>query len=147
MMQSATAIQLPFWRAPQELLSITIANGTCRAFFVLWDYNSNVIPGCLGKVTFSNAWATKTLSTDLLPYRINLHSFRSYLLEVENSEWLAAESQKRLETYPTWRNWDKTTYHHYVMEGAESYLEILAADFTAGMASADECQQHAFLLN
>ena len=147
MVQSASAIQLPFWQAPQELLAITIANGTCQAFFALWDYDGNTIPGCLGKVTFSNVWATKTLSTDLLPYLLNPHSFHSHLLEVDGSEWLAFESQNRLDTYPSWRTWDQTTYHHYVLEGAESYLEVLAADFKAEMAMPDEYKQYAFLLS
>jgi hypothetical protein len=147
MMQSATALQLPFWQAPQEPLAIAIAKGTCRVFFALWDYDGNVIPNCLGKATFSKVFSTRTLSTDLLPYQLNPHHFQSYLLEVENSGWLAAESQTRLDTYSTWRSWDQTTYHHYVLEGAESYLEVLAAGFTAEMATADEYQQHAFLLS
>lgn len=126
---------------------MAVFENTCQVFFALWDLNSDQIPGCLGKVTFSQCWATKTLATDFLPYHLTPHGFHSYLLEVEESAWLAEQSQNRLENYPSWRDWDKATYHHYVLEGADRYVEVLAASFTAKMASAEECRHYVFLLD
>jgi len=84
-MSHATAIQLPFWQAPQDPIAMAVFENTCQVFFALWDLNSDLIPGCLGKVTFSQCWATKTLATDFLPYHLTPHGFHSYLLEVEES--------------------------------------------------------------
>ena len=147
MLQQAIAIQLPFWQAPQDPLAMVSFNNTCQVFFALWDLDGHPIPNCLGKITFFQCWATKTLAADILPYFQNPHGFHSYLLEVNESEWLAKQSQNRLEDHPTWRSWDKSVYHHYVMEGTESYLEVLGAGFTATMATAEESQHYAFLLD
>ena len=147
MMFQATAIQLPFWQDPQGPLAVAIFESTCQVFFALWDLDRNQISDCLGKVTFSKCWATRTVGTEYSHYCPTPHGFHSYLLEVEESAWLTEQSQNRLETYPNWLNWDKTTYHHYVVEGAGSYVEVIAAGFAAEMASAQECRHYAFLLD
>ena len=148
MTQSATAIQLPFWQDPQSPLALTInvASNSCEAFFTLWDLAGEEMPDCLGKITFSECWATKTANTDLLPYAATSHSFTSFLLEVSESSWLADTRELRKRHYYNWKHADKFKYHrHYVLQGSEGYLEVLASSFAAGMASQEECRRYAFL--
>jgi hypothetical protein len=144
MMQSATAIQLPFWQDPQSPLAVALCKGSCQVFFGIWDEAGDEIADSLGKITF-RCWATRTVGMDLLPYSTNEHTFHSFVLEVPNSPWLSALSQTRLNIYPKWKDWDKSIYHHYVVVGADSYLEVLAEGFTAELATAEELQRYSFL--
>ena len=93
-MQDAIALRLPFWQDPQSSLALALAStsNTCDVFFALWDDTSAEPLKQLGKITFSDCWATSTVSTDLLPYSVAPHTFVSFLLEVPNSCWLANPS-------------------------------------------------------
>ncbi|AWM33119.1 hypothetical protein [Hymenobacter nivis] len=147
-MPNAVAVQLPFWQDPQSplALAISVTSSSCEVFFTLWDEAGEELPNHLGKITFSECWATSTVSTDLLPYAAEPHAFTSFLLEVPNSAWLAATRELRERHYYGWKHWDKFKYHrHYVVQGGEGYLEVLASSFAAGLASDDECRRYAFL--
>ena len=146
MLTLATALNLPFWQDPQSPLAVAVFEASCHVFFRLWDDTGHEIPAHLGKITFSRCWSTRTLNMDLLPYSVLEHSFHSFILEVPDSSWLAALSQTRLTIYPKWKEWDAAIYHHYVVEGDNSFLEVLAEGFTTSLASPEECQYHAFLL-
>ncbi|WP_151087252.1 hypothetical protein [Hymenobacter baengnokdamensis] len=140
----ATAIKLPFWQDPQSSLALVVTPTDCDVFFTLLSEGKAEPSDELGKISFLNCWATHMVKTEFLPYSIAEHSFHSFLLEVIDSAWLATATRQRSYTYPAWKNWDGKVYHHYIVQGHNSYVEVLAVSFTTSIASPEEGQRYAF---
>jgi hypothetical protein len=145
MPDNAIAIPLPFWQDPQGSLALEAAQATCTVFFPLWSNDGEEQLEQIGKITFTGCWAISMLSAKFLPYSVNTHVLTSYLLEIVDSDWLLATAQQRLHAYPGWKNWDKATYRHYLVQGTDKYVEVLATHFTTDLASPEECRRYAFL--
>lgn len=147
MLPHAIAIKIPFWQDPQGSLALAFeqVDSTCAVFFAVWDDAGENQLEQIGKITFADCWAISTLRTEFLPYTPEPHPFTSYLLEVPDSAWLAAVTQQRLQTYASWKIWDKRPYKHYAVQGANGYVEVIATYFTAGLASPAESERYAFL--
>jgi hypothetical protein len=70
------------------------------------------------------------LHTEFLLYQVEQGLPRSGIYEIENSTWLPRASERRLRSYPLWRDWDENKYHHYVIQGRDNYYEIIAAGYS-----------------
>jgi len=133
----AIPIPLRSWQDPQGDIVLKFARQECPIYFGGW-----MCPGepadYIGELTFEHAWAVRGYCSEYLPYSIKGKIHRSSIFEIQNSTWLSQESQQRARGYPDWHNWDKRTFHHYVVQGHDNYYEILASGFIEKSIPYDE---------
>lgn len=125
--ERVAAIPLKVWQDPQGGVVLHVSHKDCDIYVGCW-IASGEPADYLGKLTFKHAWASRCLSSEIMPYEIH-SAERSCIYEIENSQWLNAVSAERLKNYPRWRDWDKNIYRHYVVKGHDNYVEIIAASF------------------
>jgi hypothetical protein len=134
--EQVVTIPLKVWQDPQGDVVLHVSCKDCTVYFGCWMASGEPAEH-LCKLTFEHAWATRSFSSEFTPYKTN-SAERSCIYEIENSTWLNDLSAERLENYPRWREWDKDTYHHYMVIGHDNYIEIIAASFTESMLSYNE---------
>ena len=123
----AVAISLNIWQDPQGNPLLINSERSCEIFVGCWD-EVGTPADYICRITFNFAWATRSYGIEYLPYEIKEHK-RSAIFEVTNSKWLKEASDYRLKCYPEWKNWDNKTYHHFVVQGHDEFVEILAESY------------------
>jgi hypothetical protein len=124
----AETIQLSVWQDPQGEVVLEHGSRECHVFFGCWS-EAGVAAEFVAQVTFDWAWASRVVRTEFVPYRFEPNG-ETYLLRVARSGWLAELTGQRLSNYPKWRDWDKRTYHHFVVVGHDSYVDVIAEKFS-----------------
>ena len=89
------------------------------------------------QLVFDHAWAVRAVDLEFLPYEVH-EPQRSCIYQISDSEWLIAASEARSHYYPEWRDWDKRSYHHYVVQGHDNYCEVLALGFVERIIPRDQ---------
>lgn len=127
MKQVAVPIPLKVWQDPQGDLVLHHSREGCTVSFACWDAAGEPAD-YLCQLKFKHAWAVRGLNSEYLPYdREEYH--RSCVYEVVNSDWLKHESELRSKNYPEWPEWNRKTYHHYVVSGHDNFYEVIAEGF------------------
>ena len=52
-----------------------------------------------------------------------------FLSKISESQWYDSKIQQRTEIYPTWLAWDKNKYVHYLLEGHDHHIHMIASNF------------------
>lgn len=123
----AAPIPLKVWQDPQCDVVLHAGRDGCAVYFGCWAIAGEPAD-YICKLTFTHGWAVRGYNSEFLPYERGGCS-RSCIYEIENSEWLRQETTQREKNYPEWKEWDKKSYHHYVVSGHDNYYEIIAASF------------------
>lgn len=99
----------------------------CVVSFACWEAAGDPAD-YICQLKFNNAWAVRGVRSEFLPYEYEGHQ-RSCIYEVVDSKWLEQESELRSQSYPEWRSWDSKQYHHYVVDGHDNFVEVIAVGF------------------
>jgi hypothetical protein len=132
-MQPAS-LNRPFRKDPQSNLCINIGEGICEITFQIWDLDDQEIEGYKGKVSFDHGWACEYVAMEVYPYSElkELCSSEVFLWKLTQSNWFDEKINKRSKAYPTWLDWDKRKYFHYLIEGHDNYIQVIASGFKIG---------------
>ena len=124
----AVPIPLKVWQDPQG--NPFLVDSEHRTVVYLRCWTDDCEPADFAcEISFQHGWASRMTHIEFSPYKIN-DPHRSAIYEVVNSSWLKEATKRRKKCYPQWKSWDKNVYHHYVIEGHDCYLEVLAENFT-----------------
>ncbi len=134
----AIPIPLKVWQDPQGNPLLIYSEHNCEVYFGCWDKTGEPAE-FICRISFDSAWASKSCGLEFLRYQINEHT-RSSILEIENSKWLKELTEYRLKCYPEWKTWDKTTYHHFVIQGHDEFVEILAKSYKEESISIEDAK-------
>jgi hypothetical protein len=119
-----------FTQDPQSNVVLHVQEGVCMVLFEVWDDQGEALPGQQGRIRFTDCWAAEHVA--LSPEAPN-HRERclpnAFLWQDSASPWLAEKIATRLRQYPTWLEWDRRTYRHYVVEGHDTYCQVIATSF------------------
>lgn len=120
-----------FKQDPQSNLSITISEGLCGATFSLWDLDDQDVTTHKGRLIFHDCWAAEYLGVKMhtCDRPSELCHPNIFLSAIGESQWLANKIQQRAEIYPTWLTWDKREYIHYLLQGHDHWIQVLARSF------------------
>lgn len=143
--QLAIPIPLKAWQDPQGDVVLQHSRNGCTISFACWD-DAGQPADYICKLVFDHAWAVRAVNSEFLPYEIN-EPQRSCVYEIKDSEWLIGISKQRSDYYPEWRNWDKRSYHHYVVRGHDNYCEVVAEAFVERIVPRDEAGELASLID
>ena len=134
--QLAVPVPLKVWQDPQGDVVLQHSRERCTISFACWE-DAGEPADYICQLVFDHAWAVRAVNSEFLPSEIH-EPQRSCIYEVKESEWLIALSKERSRCHPEWRNWDKRSYHHYVVQGHDNYCEVLAEGFVERIVSRDE---------
>ena len=123
----AVAIPLKVWQDPQGNPLLINSERRCEIFFGCWE-EAGTPANYICRIEFNSAWAIRSYGIEYLPYEIKEQK-HSAIFEIENSKWLKESSDYRLKSYPEWKNWDKKIYHHFVVQGHDEFVEVLAESY------------------
>jgi len=129
MKETAVPIPLHAWQDPQGDVVLKQSQLGCCIYFGCWA-DAGEPADYICELRFDQAWAIRGICSEYLPYQHGEGHSRSDIYKIENSIWLKQASEQRAKSYPNWRNRDKSSYHHYVVEGHDYYYEIIAAGYT-----------------
>lgn len=118
---------LESWQDPQGNPLLILSEQSCDVFLGCWTETGEPA-NYICKISFSSAWASRSYTNEFLPYEIK-DSGRSSILEITNSKWLKESVEYRLKTYPHWKPSNKEMYHHFVIQGHDLYVEVLAESY------------------
>jgi len=124
----AVALPLPIWQDPQSNLQLRVGNGHAQVDFDCWNATGEEAD-FIGVLIFEGVWATRTVGSEFAPFQIHPHNFHSYLLRVEESEWIEELAAFRKSVYTDWPRAAATQYSHFVVKGHDDYAEIVARSF------------------
>ncbi len=120
-----------FKQDPQSNLSINISEGLCEVTFLLWDLDDQEVTTHKGRLIFHGCWAAEYLGVEMYtcdrPSELCLPNI--FLSVIGESQWCANKTQQRAEVYPTWLAWDKREYIHYLLQGHDHWIQVLARSF------------------
>ncbi|HZG81786.1 MAG TPA: hypothetical protein VEZ13_13540 [Brevibacillus sp.] len=124
----AIPIKLDVWQDPQGDIILHSSGRDCFVYFGCWDDESNPCD-YIARISFNGCIASKYIHSQFLNYKVEEHNFHSYILSIQNSSWVkqVAENEKRI--YGD-RAIDYSLYLHYVVQGHDVYVEIIAKEFT-----------------
>jgi len=129
---NAIGIPIDVWQDPQGDIVLNTSGKECTVFFGCWDEQGDPA-NYLSKILFKNCWASKYTHSEFLPYKIYGGKAHSYILKVENSTWLRKLIDEKREVYPSdihiGFSWDKKEYVHFVVQGHDAYIDIIATEF------------------
>ncbi|PQA56756.1 hypothetical protein [Siphonobacter curvatus] len=128
----AALLDIPFQQDPQSDLVINMGKGICEVTFQLWDLADQEIEGYTGKVSFDHGWACEYVGIETYPYselKVRCSS-EVFLWKITQSGWFHEKINQRKRAYPTWLDWDKREYHHYLIEGRNDYIQLIASSFS-----------------
>ncbi|AMP98773.1 hypothetical protein AY601_1864 [Pedobacter cryoconitis] len=134
--QYLTEIELPVWADPQGDVILEKSRDYCYLYFdcwlekELWINEEVTWADYIGKITFNNAWAVKSLDIefyDIYPKEESI--YKSSICRVENSLWLEEMTMKRSKTYKEWLSWDERIYKHFHFSGHDNYFDIIAENY------------------
>lgn len=125
------ALELPIWQNPQSSVAIRYLKNSVYIYFSFWNSETyETDTNYIGEIEFENAWA---LELEVLPMHgimTIFHNFKSYILQADRSGWLLSKFELRQAVYPDWLNWDKKKYYHYIVQGSESWIQVLASNYS-----------------
>lgn len=126
-----THINKFFRQDPQSNLSIQIEEGVFEVTFQVLDVDNQEIEGYKGKVSFDNSWACEYVGMEVYPYSESkeLCSSELFLWKLTRSGWFEEKVNQRSKIYPTWLDWDKRVYLHYLILGHYNCIQIIASGF------------------
>jgi len=121
----------PFRQDPQSNLSISIKEDICEVTFRVWDLDGQEIEGVRGRVSFDHGWACEYVMLEIYSYpeQKELCSSDIFLWKLTQSSWLTEKIDQRTKIYPTWLNQDRREYFHFLIEGHDNYIEVIASGF------------------
>ena len=125
--ETAIAIPLKVWQDPQGNPLLIYCERSCEIFVGCWE-ESGIPANYICRITFNSAWASRSYGLEYLPYQIK-ELKRSAIFEVTNSKWLKESSEYRLKCYPRWKTSDRKTYHHFLVQGHDEFVEVLAESY------------------
>ena len=115
---------------PQSNLSISINDRLLEATFLLWDSNDQDIRTHNGKLIFYNCWAAEYVNVEIFDAAIREPCHPNiFLSKIIESQWYDSKIQQRAEIYPTWLAWDKKKHVHYLLEGRDHHIQMIASAF------------------
>ena len=120
-------IPLQVWQDPQGDVVLNHSRDQCSVSFACWEAAGDPAD-YLCRLIFNRAWAVRGVRSEFLPYESKAHH-RSCIYEVLESEWLERETALRSQSYPEWRSWEGKQYHHYVVQGHDNFVEVIALGF------------------
>lgn len=123
----AVAIPLKVWQDPQGNPLLIYSERSCEIFVGCWE-EAGTPANYICKITFNFAWASRSYGIEYLPYEIKEHK-RSAIFDITNSKWFKESSDYRLKCHPEWKTWDKKIYHHFVVQGHDEFVEVLAESY------------------
>jgi hypothetical protein len=135
----AIAIPLKVWQDPQGNPLLIYSERICEIFVGCWE-EEGTPADYICKIKFNSGWASRSYRIEYLPYEIKEYK-RSAILEIENSKWLKESSDYRSKCYPEWKTWDKKNYRHFVVQGHDEFVEILAESYEEEMISLKEAEK------
>lgn len=136
----AVAIPLKVWQDPQGNPLLVFSEHLSLVFVGCW-VEAGAPADYICRLTFNSAWAARSYRIEYLPYVIKEHLHRSLIYEVVNSTWLEESSYRRSKCYPEWRDGNKRVYHHYVVQGHDEYVEVIAEGFSEEIISEDRFRE------
>jgi hypothetical protein len=146
--ERAIQIRLKNWQDPQGDVALLFTRDRCEVFFGCWAAPAEPADH-LVRLSFEHGWAARCVCSEYPPYtyEINERSPSSSILEVQESQWLKELSDRRLETYPRWKDWDHKRYLHYVVQGHDNYVDVVALGFTETLISREAAGQFSYLID
>jgi hypothetical protein len=146
--QYLNEIELPIWQDPQGDLIIEKGREFCCIYFACWkDNEAAEYADYIGKITFENAWAVKSLDVEFYDIRPKVDwQFKSSICIVENSEWLDEVIGIRSKYYDNWTRWKDREYKHYLVRGHDNYFEVIAENFFVEKVSKKNFDRYTELL-
>ena len=145
MKQLLVPIPLKVWQDPQGDVVLDHSRGKCVVSFACWEAAAEPAD-YICQLKFNNAWAVRGVTSEFLPYEYEAHH-RSCIYEVIGSKWLEQESDLRMQSYPTWRSWDRKQYYHYVVSGHDNFVEVIAASFEEKVVARSDSGELAKLID
>lgn len=128
----ALKIPIDVWQDPQGDIVLNTSERECTVFFGCWDEQGDPA-NYLSKISFKNCLASKYTHSQFLPYKIYEDKAHSYILKIENSTWLRELIDEKRKLYPAeihiGLSWDKKKYVHFVVQGHDAYIDIIATEF------------------
>jgi len=145
--QYLTEIELPIWKDPQGDLIIEKGREFCSVYFACWENNEPEYANYVGKITFENAWAVKSLDVEYYDiYPKGDFQFKSSIYIVENSKWLDEVIGIRSKYYDNWTKWKDKEYKHYLVRGHDNYFEIVAENYVVEKVDKKDFDRYVELL-
>ena len=141
----AHQIGLDFWQDPTSNLAIVKSNKELIVYCSCWTDESGEDDDRIGKIIFSNCWYYEYYGFRTQPYALANQELSSYIIYVKESELLSKITDSRLNLYPQWKEWDFKEYKHYIVQGENSYVQIIASEFISRYADIDESQMFSYL--
>jgi len=136
--ENAVAIPLKVWQDPQGNPLMIFSEHNCEIYVGCW-IEAGIPAEYICKITFISGWASRCYGVEYLPYEIKEH-LRSAIFELTNSLWLKESSEYRLKCYPEWKTWDNLIYHHYIIQGHNNYIEIIAESYKEEVISMEDAE-------
>ena len=140
-MNQLVPVKLVHWQDPQGDVVLHAGRDLIDVYFNHW-IESGVPAETLVKLRFNGAWASRTFCSEFLPYQ---HSDSevdgcSWIYRVQDSEWMASCVAERKSRYDNWTGWESKEYNHFVVQGHDNYVDILAESFEEVLVDpADVC--------
>lgn len=117
------------WLDPQSDPVVEFFSDELFYYFRCWDEEQKHT-NFLGLFKCNNVQCIKYSKTfDHFPY-IEEHDFKCYHYEIENSTWVDQWTSLKNKKEPNWRKYDQSTYNHFILMTAESYIEVICGSIS-----------------
>ncbi len=126
MKNQTTILPLPVWQDPQGDIVLRMSETNCNVYFGCWE-SPGVGANYLANILFNGCTSSRYIKHEFIPYTVNnLTNEHSYILEINNSDWLNQEIAYRGNIYG-----DKLTINqrHFLIKSNDMYIELLATDY------------------
>lgn len=126
--EPARAIKLPFWQDPQCFVITEHIRDEATVFCRTWD-EPGQRSSQVGVLRFDGVWTLELeRHTGFKSYPGKYETGEpSYYLVVDDSALLTYLEAERTDRDPTWRDHDKRSYTHYVVNSHDHWVDIVAS--------------------
>ncbi len=135
-MLNVCAIPTPEPMAPNADIALVETPRISVVYFACYDNEANVeITEYIGRLTADRTVAIRMYGFEGAPINIVENVSDSYIYEVIDSEWLVEVNAEARRRYP---NTTRESQQHIIVEGHDSYVELVCSSISIERASPDE---------
>jgi hypothetical protein len=121
-------VKLDVWPITSEYSIVEQYDDKVTVNFKFWDENQKTVRNKMGCLTFTGVWTlrySRFNKTRYYPDEME-HDFKSYYLEIQDSDWLKSMKNDRAVFDNGWEKYDHRDYKHYVVQNSSYFIEIIA---------------------
>jgi hypothetical protein len=127
-MEIGLPIELGVWQITSEYAIIEQYDDKIIINFKFWDEKQKEVRNKIGRLRFSGVWTLRYSKYNKTRFYLNEieHSFRSYYLEIKDSNWLKSIENDRRSFDDEWEKYNQKEFKHYVFQNNSYFIEIIA---------------------